>query len=82
MGQKLFDSPLDVARALRDLGVDIDTDSFSGVFMGRNLRVSASMSVDVGSEDFDRWANSEEYSITVTKRDLGRKLSRLRKLLQ
>ena len=37
---------------------DFDPTLWTGTYEGRNLRLNASMTIQIGNDDFDKWSNS------------------------
>lgn len=49
---------------------------YVGVHKGRNVRLNCNGNVDIGDDDFDRWANSVETTIYPNKKKFVRQFER------
>lgn len=50
-------------------------DCFYGVYLGHKIRLGGDCILDVGFEDFDRWANSTAYSTKITNKNIARQVN-------
>lgn len=62
--------------ALEAEGVNMDRDSWTGVFQGRQIRVNCNQTVDIGDDNFDRWANSVAVNFNPKKGRFSRQFRR------
>jgi hypothetical protein len=68
--------PKDIMWALEAEGVVMDHETHVGTFMGRNIRVNCNQTVDIGDDDFDRWANSVAAEFNPEKKKFSRQFKR------
>ena len=65
-----------IFEALEDGGVKMDRSSYVGTFEGKKIRLNINGIVDIGDDNFDRWANSVAASFTPHKGRFSRQFKR------
>lgn len=67
---------MNIKQFASEYGIDLDEDGY-GRHAGRQVRYLEHLGLfQVGSEDFDRWANSEEFEFDVLQKKGQRALQR------
>lgn len=49
---------IEIVNCLEECGVSMNRETSTGTFIGRKIRVNCNNTVDIGDDNFDRWANS------------------------